>query len=435
MSDSRLGDSERLESLQRETFSYFLHEVNPENGLVADKTAEGWPSSIAAVGLALTAYLVGVDCGFMKRKEAVQRTLAALRFFYSSPQGMENDATGYKGFYYHFLEMKSGRRAWNCELSTIDTTLLLAGMLAAALYFDDDTPEEKEIGKLAEELYCRADWQWAQNGEPRVSLGWKAESGFLSFKWEGYDEALILYLLGLGSPTHPLPNESYPAWTSTYKWKKVYGHEYLYAGPLFIHQLSHVWVDFKGIQDSYMRGKGIDYFENSRRATLIQQQYALRNPQNFSGYCKDCWGTTASDGPGPSTLRIDGVERRFYDYLARGVPYGPDDGTIAPWAAVASLPFAPEIVLPAIEYFDNLNLRMNNTYGYKGTFNPTFTDGTGKAPGWVSSYHYGINQGPVVLMIENYRSGSIWKLMRRSPYLVKGLQRAGFSGGWLEAGG
>ena len=245
-------------------------------------------------------------------------------------------------------------------------------MLTAAAYFANESADEHEIRTLADELYRRADWQWAQNGGATVTHGWKPESGFLPYRWQGYDEALLLYLLGLGSPTHPLPDESYAAWTSTYQWRKVYDHEFLYAGPLFIHQLSHVWVDFRGIQDEYMRGKSIDYFENSRRATYVQQQYAIHNPGQFEDYGENCWGITASDGPGWVTRQIKGKERRFFDYLARGVPDGPDDGTIAPWAVVASLPFAPEIVLPVLRWFDDLKLRVANPYGFKATFNPTF---------------------------------------------------------------
>ena len=424
---------ETLDTLQRQTFDYFIHEVNPVNGLVADRTQEGAPASIAAVGLALAAYAVGVERGFITRAQAIERTLATLRFFHTSAQGTESDATGYKGFYYHFLDMKTGQRVWKCELSTVDTAFLLAGMLTAAVYFANETADEHEIRRLADKLYRRADWLWALNGGATVTHGWKPESGFLRYRWEGYDEALLLYLLGLGSPTLPLPAESYTARLSTCEWRKVYDHEYLYAGPLFIHQLSHVWVDFQGIQDDYMRGKGIDYFENSRRATYVQQQYAIRNPGQFVDYGENCWGITASDGPGPATRRIKGRSRRFFGYLARSVPDGPDDGTIAPFAVVASLPFAPEIVLSALRWFDDLKLLVPNTYGYKATFNPTFPSKSPDAPIWVSPSHLGLNQGPIVLMIENYRSGLLWRLMRQCPYLVNGLRRAGFLGGWLKA--
>ncbi|MCI0393525.1 MAG: hypothetical protein L0332_15465 [Chloroflexi bacterium] len=426
-----LGQKE-LDQLQRDTFSYFARETNPANGLVPDNTRTGAPSSITAVGLGLSAYTVAVERGYVGRAEAVERVLTTLRFFAGSPQSEEPDATGYNGFYYHFLDVGSGRRVWQCELSTIDTAFLLAGMLAAATYFDRDTTEEQEIRSLADALYRRANWQWALNGGLAVSHGWRPEKGFLKYRWTGYNEALLLYVLGLASPTYPLPPQSYQAWTETYRWRTIYGYDYLYAGPLFIHQISHAWIDFRGIQDDFMRAKGSDYFENSRRATYIQQQYATRNPRHFRGYNKHCWGITASDGPGPATHTVDGVERRFYDYMARGVPYGPDDGTIAPWAAAASLPFAPEIVLPALRYFDEVHREMTSEYGFKCSFNPTFAaDGTG-ASGWVSKGYYGLDQGPVVLMMENYRTGFFWQLMRRCPAISRGLRRAGFRGGWLD---
>jgi hypothetical protein len=421
-----------LDSLQRETFRYFLHETNPQNGLVLDKTAPDWPASIAATGLALAVYPVGVERGLITRPKAIERVLATLRFFWNSRQGDEPDATGYRGFYYHFLDMQSGRRAWQCELSTVDSAILFAGVLTAGAYFDADTPEEREIRTLGDALYHRADWPWAQNGRATVTHGWKPESGFLEYRWEGYDEALVLYILGLGSPTHPLPVESYAAWASTYEWKNSYGCDYLYAGPLFTHQISHVWIDFRGIRDAFMRDKGIDYFENTRRATYVQQRYAIDNPLKFAGYGKDCWGITASDGPGPDTIKVNGIERRFFDYLGRGVPYGPDDGTVGPWAVVASLPFAPEIVLPAIDYLVHaVDLKAGNSYGFKATFNPTYPDKSGNPFGWVSPWHYGINQGPINPMIENYRTGLLWRLMRNCPYVVTGLRRAGFTGGWL----
>ena len=420
-----------LDTLQKDTFSYFLKEANLENGLMPDNTRQDSHCSITAVGLGLSAQIAGVERGFMTRIDAIRRTLTTLRFFWESEQSKEKDATGYKGFYYHFLDMKTGRRAWKSELSTIDTTFFLAGALAAAQYFDRNTKEEKEIRTLADALYHRADWHWALNGGGCVSMGWKPESGFLKYRWEGYSEALLLYALGLGSPTFPLPEKSYEAFTETYKWKKLYGIEFLYAGSLFIHQLSHVWIDFRGIQDDYMRSKSIDYFENSRRATYIQQKYAVRNPKKLKGYNENCWGVTASDGPGPATQTIDGRKRKFFDYVARRIPNGPDDGTIAPWAAVASLPFAPEIVLSAIKYFNDTYPDMTSKYGLKCSFNPTFTGGNQGINGWISQGYYALDQGPIVLMIENYRTGRFWKLMRQCPYLTSGLRRAGFSGGWL----
>lgn len=432
MNDQKVSP-EVMKALQRKAFDYFVYESNPLNGLVVDKTQAGAPASIAAVGLALSSYPVGVERGFINRAQAIEQTLATLRFFRDSVQSTDPDATGYRGFYYHFLDMVSGKRVWKCELSTIDTAILLAGMLTAAVYFSDSTADEREIRALADELYLRTDWNWAQNGGVTVTHGWKPESGFLPYRWQGYDEALFLYLLGLGSPTHPLPTESYVQWTSTYEWRKIYGHEFLYSGPLFTHQISHIWIDFRGIQDDYMRGKNIDYFENSRRATYVQQQYAIDNPAKFNGYGAKCWGITASDGPGPAKRMIEGHERQFFDYVARGVPAGPDDGSIAPWAVAASLPFAPEIVLPTLQYFEKLKLREEDPFGFRATFNATFADGPDPSQWWVSPFHYGLNQGPIVLMIENYRSGLLWRLMRQCPYLVTGLRRAGFWGGWLGA--
>jgi hypothetical protein len=426
------SDGAMLDQIQEETFGYFLNESNPKNGLVLDKTEEDSPASIAAVGLALAAYPVGVERALLTREDAVNRTLATLRFFSSSAQGTDPDATGYRGFYYHFLDMHTGRRVWKCELSTIDSAILFAGALTAAMYFAHDTPAEREIRELADSLYRRADWNWARNNGLTVSHGWHPESGFIKYRWEGYDEALILYALALGSPTFPLPTESYRAWCSSYEWKSIYDIEFLYAGPLFIHQLSHLWLDFRGIQDDFMRGKGIDYFENSRRATLVQQGYAIRNPHQFAHYGEHCWGITASYGPGPTTLKLAGIERTFYDYFARGVPFGPDDGTLAPCAVVASLPFAPEIVLPTVRHLNELRLRETNPYGFKATFNPTFPDPSGRPCGWIAPWHYGINQGPIVMMIENYRTGLVWELMRRCPYLIEGLRRANFRGGWLS---
>ena len=425
-------ESQMLDAIQRGAFEYFLHETNAVNGLVRDKTCPAWPASIAAVGVGLTAYPVGVERGFVTRTEAAERTLTTLRFFWRSKQGPEPDATGYKGFYYHFLDMQTGVRAWHCELSTVDSALLLGGMLISAAYFDGDNPQEREIRELADRLYARADWRWAQNGGLTVTHGWKPESGFLPYRWEGYDEALLVYVLGLGSPTHPLPAESYRAWTSTYEWKTIYDIQFLYGGPLFMHQLSHVWIDFRGIQDAFMREHGSDYFENSRRATFVHQQYGIRNPGGFAHYGELCWGITASEGPGEITRTIDGIERRFFGYRARAVPYGPDDGTIAPWAVVASLPFAPEIVIPTIADFTRWQRSGDHRYGFKAAFNPTFPDPGGLPNGWVSPWYFGINEGPSVVMIENSKSGLIWQLMHGCRHLVAGLRAAGFSGGWLS---
>ncbi len=419
-----------LDELQHDTFRYFLHEVDGGSGLVLDSTAPGSHASIATVGLALSAYPVGVERGFLTRDEAAARTAATLRFFWNAPQGPQRDAAGHRGFFYHFLGMRTGRRAWECELSTVDSALFFAGALTAAAYFDGGAPVEREIRSLAEALYRRADWNWACDGGATVTHGWRPESGFLTYRWTGYSEALILYVLGLGSPTFPLARESYRAFASTFAWKEIYGSGLLYAGSLFVHQFPHLWIDFRGIRDAFMRARGIDYFENSRRATFVQQRYAMRNPRRFKAYGESCWGITAGEGPGPATRRVSGVTRRFFDYRARGAPYGPDDGTLAPWAAIASLPFAPEIVVPTIRHLQRAHADTKNAYGFLGSFNPTFPARNGR--GWIAERYLGLNEGPIVLMIENHRTGLLWTLTKRCPFLVAGLRRAGFRGGWLS---
>ena len=421
-----------LEKLQRDTFGYFIHETNLQNGLVPDNTRKGSHSSIAAIGLGLATYPIAVEREFITRDEASERVLTTLSFFWKSEQSKSPNATGYKGFFYHFLDMQTGRRAWECELSTIDTTILIAGALSCATYFNHDTEREHDIRTIADDMYRRVDWEWAVDSNGKVSMGWKPESGFLPYWWEGLNESLLLHVLGLASPTFYLPQECYRAFTSTYSWKEVYGLEQLYAGPLFIHQLSHCWIDFRGIQDEFMREKGIDYYENSRRATYTQQEYAISNPMGFRGYRENIWGITASDGPGPAVMMVDGVERHFFDYEARGAPYGPDDGTIAPWAVVASLPFAPEIVLPTLQNFNDVYPDMTSEYGFKCSFNATFIGEDENERGWISKGYYGLDQGPVVIMIENYLTGFLWELMKKCPYIGDGLHRAGFSGGWLD---
>jgi hypothetical protein len=425
-------DDKELNRLQLTTLQYYLHEINPANGLVRDKTDKTAPASIAAVGLSLASIPVLAERGVISREFAPEIALRTLRFFRDAPHGPGPDATGYKGFYYHFLDMKSGRRVWNCELSTIDSAFLFAGMLTCAAYFDQESEEEHELRRLVDELFGKADWQWALNGGSAISHGWRPESGFIPHHWKGYDEALLLYILGLGSKTFPLPAESYAAYCSTYQWRKIYGREILHSGPLFTHQLSQLWIDLRGIRDKFMRDHNTDYFQNSRQATYLHQEYAIQNPHGFVGYGEHCWGFTACDGPGWMTRKINGMERQFYDYIARGAPDGPDDGTVAPWVVLASLPFAPEIVIPTINHMAQLNIGVDSRYGYKPSFNQTYEVADSPTGWWVTPYHFGVDQGPVILMIENYRTGLIWDIMRRSPYIVSGLKRAGFKGGWLE---
>jgi len=430
-------DEAMLDALQHDAFEYFLAHTDHDNGLVADTSRANSHASIAVIGFALSAYPVGVERGWMTRAEALQRSLTTLRFFQHSDQSGTAESTGYKGFYFHFLKMDTGTRAWRCEVSLIDTALLLAGMLTAAAYFCATTVEETALRELADMLYRRMDWCWAQRQGGALVHGWKPESGFLNYGWEGYSEALLLYTLGMGSPTYPLPADSFNAWTSTYQWENLYGIDFLFAGPLFIHQFSHIWIDFRGIRDAFMREKHCDYFENSRRATYVQREYAIRNPRRFMGYSENCWGWSAGDGPSSSPQRVAGRSQPFYGYAARGVPHGPDDGTIAGPSTLASLVFAPEIVLPAIRHMLTLDVAPFECASRASGFNETVrgdtastTRGT-KYADWISEGTFGLDQGMIVLMIENFRSGMLWQLLRGSSAICNGLHRAGFSGGWL----
>ncbi|HSC39459.1 MAG TPA: glucoamylase family protein [Chitinophagaceae bacterium] len=431
------NDKEMLDNLQRESFRYFLAEVDPVTGLVADKTCPGSPSSIAVVGMSLSVYIIGIKKGYLSYTGAIAGTLKILRFFYNSRQGTEPDATGYKGFYYHFLDMKTGQRAGHCELSTIDTAIFMAGVLSVATFFSGNDKMEAEVRQLADALYRRVNWRWALNGGITITHGWNPESGFLPYRWDdNYSEAHILYTLALGSPTYPISPDGYKKWTATFDLKTVYETEYLYAGPLFIHQFSHMWIDFRNILDDFNREAGFDYFENSKRATYVHRKYAIENPHGFKRYGPYCWGLTASFGPGNEVIEIDGRPTRFYGYIARGAPFGPDDGTIAPWAVVASLPFAPEIVLITIRHaIEKLDLKPRNLYGFDASFNATYPETTANPNGWISPWRFGLNQAPVIIMIENYQSGLLWNIMRQCGYFVSGLQKAGFSGGWLTTTG
>lgn len=399
-----------IDRFQQTALSYFDRESHSASGLVSDSNTIGSHASIAGTGFGLACNALSADRGFTTRLEAAQRTLTTLRFLTSTRESSSH------GFFYHFLDPITGQRAGKCEISTIDSSLLFAGAIAVAEYFDRDSEIEREIRSLGNSLYLNAEWTWASPRPPVISHGWTPEKGFLRYDWRGYNEALLLYILALGSPTHPVASAAYDGWLTSYKWKSLYGHNLLYAGPLFIHQMAHAFIDFRGIADSYMRERGTDYFENSRRATYVQREYAVRNPRQFARYGENCWGVSASAGP---------ADGKFFGYRARGVPYGPDDGTISPLATAASLPFAPEIVLPALEYMQSVSAEGAT---WSSCFNATYSP---DERAWTSSHSYAIDEGLAAVMIENHRSELIWKLLRKSPYIRRGLERAGFEGGWL----
>lgn len=431
-----------LDDLHARTFRFFWDTANPKNGLVPDRYPTPSFSSVAAVGFALTAYPIGVERGYVDRDAARQRVLTTLRFLRDAPQGPEaRGNTGYKGFFYHFLDMETGERFERTELSTVDTALLLAGVLFCQTYFDRDHPDEVAIRALADDIYARVDWRWAQVRPPSIGHGWTPEGGHLAYDWRGYNEAMLVYLLALGSPTHAVEPDAWTAWTSGYDddWGTYHsGQEHLGFAPHFGHQYTHAWVDFRGIKDAYTRSRGIDYFENSRRATYAQRAYAMENPGRFKGYGEHVWGLTACDGPANVEIDDQGEPRVFRTYAARGMGVN-DDGTLAPTAAAASIPFAPEIAIPAVrEMHRRYGEHIYARYGFVDAFNPSFEFDVPVAHGrvipgvgWVDRDYLGIDQGPILLMLENHHSAMIWKRMRQNPYLRKGLERAGFSGGWL----
>jgi hypothetical protein len=423
-------DAALVDRLQRAAFNYFPKHSNPETGLVADTSVAGVPCSIAAVGFALSSYTVAVERGWMTRPEAIALTTTTLCFFANGHQGRERHAIGYKGFFYHFLHMDTGHRAWNSELSTIDTTLLVAGVLTASAYFDGGDAAEGEIRRLATLIYERIDWHWALNKGETLCMGWKPGSGFLRWRWQGYDEAVLLYTLALASPTHPIPQSSYDAFTSSYSWM-LFGEQcYLYAGPLFIHLFSHAWIDFRGIKDRFIEERETDYFENTRRAISVHRDYAIHNPHGFAGYGPELWGLTACEGPSGRLRLRNGERQHFRGYVARGAPFGPDDGTLAPFAPLACLPFAPDLAMASVRHILDTYPGLLINGMLTGGFNPTLK---GKdAEGWKTDHVASLDQGLLVMMIENHRTGMIWRLLRANPIIRRGLERAGFHGGWLD---
>jgi hypothetical protein len=418
-----------LDTLQYRTFQFFMNEINPEIGMVRDRTQDWSAASIAAIGWGVTAWAIGAEHNWITREKAVELTLNLLRFLINSEQSTAVDATGYNGFYYHFLNMETGKREWNCELSTIDTSWLIAGIRFASQYYNRENENEKEIRELADKLTNRINWDWTiikeskhKNHKGLISMAWHpGENERLSdFGWFGYTEALYLYILAAGS-TLSEPEKVYDQWLVGYDWKETYpGLAHVIFPPLFGHQFSHMFIDFRGLADKYLMEKGIDYFENSRRATLSNRMYCIENPAGWVGFDSLTWGISACDGPGD--FEKDG--KKFYSYAGRGAS-GPDDlvaedGTITPEAAGGSIPFEPEICIATLKnMYDKYGDKgLWGKYGFKDAFNPTVD--------WYDKDYLGLDQGPILIMIENYRTGLIWKYSMKDPVIQKGLERLGF---------
>ncbi|MDE3066225.1 MAG: Tat pathway signal protein [Verrucomicrobiota bacterium] len=405
------NDDAFLDYLEEANFDYFWYTANPVNGLVPDRSTAGSACSIASVGFGLTAIGIAIDHGWITRDQGAARVLTTLNTFWNGPQGANASGDiGYNGWFYHFLDMNTATRSGSSELSSIDTALLLAGVLYAKQYFNATNAAETSIRTLAGAIFNRVNWLWMAPDIPStngVRMGWLPGSGFSGFgDWIGYDEAMLLYLLGMGATTNSLPPACWSYWTSGYTWASYYGESFVPFPPLFGHEYSHCWVDFRHVGDAYMNAKDSTYFENSHRAALAQQAYCAADPLGWPGYSSTVWGLTASDGPS--------------GYAAHGAPPAlNDDGTIAFTAPGGALAFAPEIALPTMEYFyTHGRQRFWTQYGFIDAFN--------LAKGWYDNTELGIDQGPIVIMAENYRNQNVWRLFVQNPEVRTGLQRAGF---------
>lgn len=425
-----------MEELQKRTFHFFWDLAHKDNFQIPDRYPTDNFSSIAATGFGLTAYIIGAEKGFVSREQAADRTLKTLETLWNLPQGPEaTGVSGHKGLFYHFLNTGDAKRFKQVELSTIDTGLLMAGVLSVQSYFDQENETEGKIRSVADALYRRVEWDWAMNEAGKLSMGWHPEKGFLKAEWDGYNEAMILLVLAIGSPTHSIPPDSWAKWCEPYQWANYQNQDHLNFSPLFGHQYSQMYIDFRGITDPYMKEKGIDYFENSRRATYANRAYCLENPLKFEGYGEHQWGLTACDGPKWEKRAFNGDTLSFKEYSARGASalYIDDDGTIAPTAAGGSVPFAPEICIPALEHMWNRYYgQLVQEYGFKDAFNLSYTFCEGCEKGWFDKDYLGIDQGPILIQTENHLSGLVWEVLKKNPYIRNGLKLAGFTGGWLD---
>ena len=397
------ADQSFIDDLERRSFEYFWQQADPQTGLVSDRARmDGSPldgnhqnvASSAATGFGLTAICIAKERGWIERAAAQQRTTNTLRFF-------ANKAFHQNGWFYHWIDSKSGERRWNSEVSSIDTALLLGGVLTARQCFADD----HEIVRLSTTIYNRVDFQWMLNAHRYLlSHGWKPESGFLKARWDPYSEDAILYLLAIGSPTHPIPaNSWYSFWRDRYKYENF--HYYTTIGvPLFMHQYSHAWIDFRNRREA--RGDRIDYFENSIQATLAHRKFCMNMANDFQAFGPDMWGITASDSA--------------KGYLAwGGPPRDPAiDGTLVPSAAGGSLMFTPSLSLATLQamrlkYGD----RIYGRYGFVDAFNPQ--------SGWVDTDVIGINVGIILLSAENMRSEMVWKWFMKNREIPLAMQKVG----------
>lgn len=387
------GDDEFLNELEKANFQYFWDQANPKTGLVKDRcnvhTEDGGiVGSIAATGFGLTALCIGEKRGFVARSVAQERVMATFETLWSK-------LPNHRGFFYHWTNINTGERVWDAEVSSVDTTILLCGLLTCREYFPT-----AEVQGLADAIFNRVEWTWLSEDTSLLPHGWTPEMGFLPYRWDNYSELMMMYLLGLGSTSYPLREETWTAW-------KRLRFEYdglRYIGsfaPLFVHQYSQAWFDFRGKRDKYA-----DYFQNSAIATEVHRRFCLELAKQFPSYSEDLWGITASDSPN--------------GYVIWGGPpaIGPIDGTIVPSASAGSLPFLPQPVMRVLRTIKDRYPLAWSKYGFVNAFNPLTK--------WYDGDVIGIDTGISMIMAENLRSGFVWKTFMKNEAARRGLQRAGF---------
>ena len=383
-------DRALLNKIEQDTLQYFVRCSDKVTGLTKDSSRTGSPSSVAATGFALAAYAIGASRGWLAPDYAYARTLTTL-------QTLRYKTSHQKGFFYHFLDTKTGKRVWGSEASSIDTALAVAGALLAASYYPGT-----EVEKLAREIYERVDWKWMMNNADFICMGWTPESNFLPYYWDSYNELMILVALAVGSPTFPVPPKTWERWLRPEG--NYNNHRVIYAstGALFTYHFSHAYIDFRNLDD-----QGIDFFENSREAILANRDYSMSFSDRYKGYSESSWGLSASVGPG--------------GYKAYGGKPGGgiQDGTIAPYATLSSIVFTPELSIRAARFFyDNYQKDLYGNFGFKDAFNLDKQ--------WWANEYLGIDQGITLLMLENYLNGGIvWKKFMALPAIKKWIELTG----------
>ncbi len=386
-------DDQFLDALEQVNFRYFWEQTNPETGIVKDrcnvKTADnGIVGSIAATGFGLTAICIGQQRGLVSLSEARERVLTTLRSLWGR-------LPNHRGFFYHWANINTGERMWDAEVSSVDTSILLCGVLTCREHF-----RYLEITKLASDIFSRVDWTWLSEDTSLLPHGWTPEVGFLPYRWDLYSELMMMYLLGLGSSSHPLREDTWSAWKRmTFEYD---GLRYIGSfAPLFVHQYSQAWFDFRGKRDKYA-----DYFQNSAIATDVHRRFCLELARQFPSYSNDLWGITASDSE--------------HGYVIWGGPpaMGPIDGTVVPSAPAGSLPFLPQPTMRVLRTIRNTYSAAWGKYGFINAFNPLRN--------WYDSSYVGIDTGITMLMAENARTGFVWNTFMKSPEARRGMDRAGF---------